>query len=262
MLCATGTILQEYKEGIKLFPLPCKRWSCPDCCEKRKSRLKSEAFRGSPNTFITLTVNPAVGLDRNDRARRLAIAWRKIRRRAVKGWGNEKIPFIAVFEATEEGEPHLHILARSKWIDQKWLSAELEEHIGAPIVDIRRIKSKRQAANYVAKYIGKDPESFEGCKRYWRSLDYFVTTRKGRWAQTDVPLRSWYVRGSIEGVIRSYERMHYRLEVYESESFNETWLVDMLPEILSRVKKYPEVLQLPSVAPPLGLPCGVQRVGQ
>lgn len=84
------------------------------------------------------------------------------------------MPFLAVFEATKKGWPHLHILSRAKWLDQKWLSNRMRQLIGAPVCDVRTVKNARHLSWYLAKYIGKNPHHFEGTKRYWRSLDYFT----------------------------------------------------------------------------------------
>ncbi len=77
-----------------------------------------------------------------------------------------------MFEATKRGEPHLHILCRVKWIDQRWLSQQMRGLTGAPIVDIRQVKSQSQVAHYIAKYIGKEPHRFATCKRYWCTRSY------------------------------------------------------------------------------------------
>lgn len=124
--------------------------------------------------FITLTVNPKVGSGPSDRARCLMDAWRRCRRAAIRRFNLKSLSFLAVFERTKKGEPHLHLLCRSGYIPQRWLSEFMQTALNSPIVDIRRIRSKRQAINYVAKYVGKDPHQFEGLKRYWRSQDYVV----------------------------------------------------------------------------------------
>jgi len=138
----------------------------------RAAALVKKARLGQPDMFLTLTVNPSFGKSPEDRARRLAKAWPKLRAATRKRYGYAKIPFIAVFEKTKAGEPHLHILLRCKWISQKWLSAQMQYLTGAPIVDIRRISNVRRIANYLAKYVGSSPTRFKGCKRYWCSQDY------------------------------------------------------------------------------------------
>ena len=138
----------------------------------RARQLSRQAFLGQPTTFLTLTVNPATGDDPDDRARALAHAWRLLRLRAMRRLGVKKMPFLAVFEKTKAGEPHLHILLRTKYIDQAWLSDQMRDMIEAPIVDIRSVRDADKLASYVAKYIAKDPHRFKGTKRYWSSQDY------------------------------------------------------------------------------------------
>lgn len=228
--CESNCILVQYDEGVKINPLKCRRWTCPTCHPTRCARLRSEAYRGVPNTFITLTVNPTLYKDHHERARRLKAAWTRVRRKAIKGWDNKNIPFLAVFEETETGEPHLHILARSKWIPQDWLSKELEAEIGAPIVDIRRIHSRKKAARYVAKYVGKAPEKFQGTKRYWRSLDYMKLPPKEFNDPIGTRHSQWWVQGDVHEVIQRYCHKFYRVEIYDLKDTQEYWLVTELPD--------------------------------
>ena len=172
MLCREWTLVKHSLGVLTAEPLKCKCWTCDYCAPFRRRQLVTKGRLGQPDTFLTLTVNPAVGTSPDDRARSLADAWRKLRRRAMAHYGYKKLPFLAVFERTKAGEPHLHILLRVKWLSQSWLSDQMRDLIGAPIVDIRRVLGARQIANYIAKYVGKQPESFEHTKRYWCSQDW------------------------------------------------------------------------------------------
>lgn len=212
VFCTDESAISQEPGRVTIAPLRCKRWTCPHCAPSRQKRLKAEARAGEPNTFITLTVSQASGENPTERARALVAAWRKLRALACAKYGYERIPFLATFEATKRGEPHLHILCRVKWLDQAWLSDTMRDLIGAPIVDIRRVRGVRQAAQYIAKYIAKAPERFEGCKRYWRSLDYFVehpertgfTFRDARfWVRVEVP----YV-----DLIAAHQALGYRFD--------------------------------------------------
>ena len=231
MYCEYNAILSQYEAGIKASPLKCGRWQCLDCRECRRKRLRAEAFRGKPNAFITLTVNPDVGESPTHRAQLLVDAWRKVRRRAKKHWGNKKIPFLAVFEETKKDEPHLHILARLKWIPQDWLSEQMQAEIGAPVVDIRRVNSGKKAAGYVSKYVGKNPEKFEGCKRYWRSLDWFLIPKKVYKDEIGEATKRWWVQGDFQQILRDYCKKFYRLETYQIGNKTEYWLVDDWPSL-------------------------------
>lgn len=172
MFCSEWSLVKH--EGYKrtITPLYCNSWKCEICQPRRRARLFRQAANGKPNTFITLTVNPAVGDGPNERAQALANAWRVVVRRAKARYGYDHIPYLCVFEATKYGEPHLHILARVKWIDQAWLSNQMDLLIDAPVVDIRRVTNQKAVGSYIAKYVGKDPHHFGGTKRYWCTQDW------------------------------------------------------------------------------------------
>lgn len=121
---------------------------------------------------MTLTVNPAWLDDPATRARALRDAFQKLIKRIKRKYRYKVVPYLAVFERTKRGEPHLHVLMRCKWIDQRWLSRQMDDMIHAPIVDIRRCTDANHYSAYIAKYVGKDPEAFKGCKRYWTSRDW------------------------------------------------------------------------------------------
>lgn len=131
-----------------------------------------QAASGAPERFITLTSNPASGGTPDDRLDALARAWRLIVKRLRRQHPGKEIEYAVVVEATLAGEPHLHILARCPYVPQAQLSAWMQELTNSPIVDIRRISGGRQAAAYVAKYVGKEPHHFGLKKRYWFSQRY------------------------------------------------------------------------------------------
>ena len=201
VLCREWTLVKESQGVTTAEPLKCRCWTCDYCQPIRLRQLKGMARAGAPDTFLTLTVNPKSGHTPGERARDLAKAWRLIRKRAIRRYRYAAIPFLAVFEKTKRGEPHLHILMRVKWLDQRWVSTVMKELIGAPIVDIRRVRSVKQAAAYVAKYVGKDPVAFQGCKRYWRSQDWELLAAADD--GSDVPQSSeWRVwQGSVASFV-------------------------------------------------------------
>jgi len=167
-----GTIVKHQGEKITAIRLRCKSWTCPDCSKMRRSKLIAEALEGKPQRFITLTVNPNWFDSPEDRARRLVQAWRRVRRRFLEAAAGRVLEFLAVFELTKNGEPHLHIVARGSFIPQRWLSAQMNAEIGAPIVDIRAVKGAKEVAKYVSKYISKRNVKIGSLKRYWRSIKY------------------------------------------------------------------------------------------
>jgi len=84
----------------------------------------------------------------------------------------KKLPFAAIMEAHRSGWPHLHILLRSIWIDQRWLSDQMQIIADSPVVWIERIDNKAKVSGYVAKYCSKAAHKFGTAKRYFFSRDY------------------------------------------------------------------------------------------
>ena len=243
MLCSTASILQQYEPGVHHLPLRCKRWKCDYCAPRNQSQLKRKALRGRPDTFITLTSNPEMGKDQDDRARILKDAWVKIRRWAKDQWGNEKIEFLAVFEKTKAGEPHLHILARTKWIPHDELSMKLDEYAGAFIAGIERVSSKKNVASYVSKYVGKDPEKFEGSVRFWTSRGFEVIAKLPFAPPLGKPDAWWLELGSFEEVRAKMTRRFYKPDDQVLPSGVEYWYVDDFPTARKEAKTPPLKLE-------------------
>lgn len=154
--------------------LKCRSWGCADCAPRRQRQLVAQAIAGHPTRLLTLTSRRTEGTTAERAAKALVLAWRLIRRRIHSQHADKRVEFLAIFERTQLGWPHLHILMRGPYLDQRWLSAQMQELTDSPIVDIRRVKSKRGAAHYVAKYTAKGPGQFGTLKRYWRSKAYEV----------------------------------------------------------------------------------------
>lgn len=176
--CGQWSAQNADEHYARVIPLWCRSWTCNDCAPYRVAALKREAADGDPTTFLTLTVNPAKGESPEQRARDLSNAWKIVVKRARRKFPKMKLEYLAVFEETKKGEPHLHILARAPFIPQRWLSEQMNELISAPIVDIRRVGSKAGVKRYVTKYVGKGPKPFATLKRYWSSTGYLVKTAK------------------------------------------------------------------------------------
>jgi len=172
MFCGEWSLVKQEFPSLTVMPLLCRCWTCDTCRPLRAKRLVWEAKQGKPRVFITLTSRRRQDRTPAQAARAIVRAWRRIRREYIAEYGKGSIPFLAVFEATKQGWPHLHIVARCSWISQKWLSKRMGALTGSPIVDVRRVEGTGKIAAYISKYIGKDPHRFAGVKRYWRSLDW------------------------------------------------------------------------------------------
>jgi hypothetical protein len=172
VLCSEVTTVNKNHTGGQAAILTCKRWSCPICHPINRSRVIRNGKRGKPEKFMTLTAKPSLWTSPDECAVGMRDAFAKLIRIMRKQWPGRTIEYMRVFEKTKAGWPHLHVLMRAPWIDQKWLSATWEELTGAFIVDIRAVDNVEKAVFYVTKYIGKELAKFEGVQRWFRSRNW------------------------------------------------------------------------------------------
>lgn len=220
MICREFSLVNQSEHGGIAIPLMCRSWGCDYCRPIRQRQLFDLAEHGTPTRFITLTASPATGISPADRARKLARAWRLVVARAKRQFKLPEFNYLAVFEATKRGEPHLHILCRVAFIPQRWLSAQMNTIMASPIVDIRIIKSAKQAARYIAKYVGKEPHHFSTCKRYWHTKNWINadpapvhtdTFRGPGWSivEKDLPeiYRQWKLERKIPTIVLTHRNI-------------------------------------------------------
>ncbi len=180
MICSETVVVNRSNREGEYSLLHCRRWSCELCRPLNTWNVVKAAARGHPTTFLTLTCNPARYASPDEAARAMKkglVAFRKALAREKK---IRRVPMLVVFERCRSGWPHLHLLLRLRWVDQRWISDTWKRLTGANIVHIRKVDPGRGAARYVAKYLGKDLAAFIGCKRWWRSHDYEVEQQEDR----------------------------------------------------------------------------------
>ncbi len=213
-ICREWVLVKHSPEERHAKLLVCRSWNCEYCRPLRRSRLMAQASGGEPNRFLTLTINPAVGDSPEHRLHMLAYAWKLVVKRLRQTKPTEKVEYLAVVEETKNGEPHLHILLRSSYISQRYLSRCFRELLDSPIVDIRRIRSLQEVVRYVAKYITKAPAQFGKAKRYWASQGYEVH-KEGEQDPKKASQNPWrLIKESIVTVLQSWIEEGYapRLE--------------------------------------------------
>lgn len=174
-LTATGI------SGGGAVPVKCRSWTCPTCREDRRRRLLAQAFQGKPNRFVTITCRRGQYETPNLAAKAISEAWRTAVRRWRRLKQTNKCEYLCVFEAHKSGWPHLHILWRGEWLDQKWLSTQMASILNSPGVDVRYLSPGSRRAAYVTKYCGKASHKFGTQKRYWMTPGYVLCK------PTDVP---------------------------------------------------------------------------
>lgn len=215
----TGKQVDMATGEVRAGAIWCKSWHCEYCAPIRQKQLQKQAVDGHPNRFITITSRYRPDeMTPDQAAQQLVHAWRMVVQRGKRKGIFKDIQYIAVFERTKKGWPHLHILARCSYIQQRWLSLRMEEYAESPIVDVRQVKSRKRAAWYVAKYTAKGPGKFDGCKRYWRTLGYDLSEKRA-----DRPLhdhfQGYLSHDHVSQVAHFYEIHRYEVEWESEHSF-------------------------------------------
>lgn len=189
-------MVKSCEAGIALAVLWCNTWGCEHCGPRRAWKCAEDMKRGLPFMFLTLTVNPAFGINQEQRARRLKAAWVKWVREVRKEHGQEAVEYYYVFEAQKSGEPHMHIVGRWPRIEKEDISAWFEKEVRAPSTRIEGIKDAHKMCHYLAKYLSKGPTRFGTLKRYGYSRKYFIKAKpkphedprwQGQWNIVDRP---------------------------------------------------------------------------
>jgi len=171
-ICREWTLVKDGALKKAAKPLLCRSWSCEHCRPLRRNQLMALAASGDATRFVTVTVNPRSYSSPEERCRKLAWAWRTFIMQLRRRYPKDTFEYLAVVEETKQGEPHLHILMRSRYVPHALISKAMRLLIDAPVVHIRKVTSQRNAIGYVAKYITKAPKQFGNAKRYWNSQHY------------------------------------------------------------------------------------------
>ena len=192
MLCTEKSLVKHDGGPIIVHPLRCKCWACSECGPIKHRDLQWKARRGEPTIFLTLTIRRGYRPTPDEQAQEFVIGFRRLRQWLERKLKRPKMQFIAIFEQHKSGWPHLHVLIRGNYIDQRiivrWWKARYASHR----IDIRRAKNPRQAASYVTKYVAKAPERFGTCRRWWCSQGWDLKKRDDGKPVLDE--RTWWER--------------------------------------------------------------------
>lgn len=162
--CGTNAWVQrsrEHPDRLRIAASYCHDRFCVPCgtAHGRIVAGRVRTWLGDrPARFVTFTtfanLQPLA-----HRLAQLYAAFRRLRR--GEWWRSRVTGGVATVEVKRglgsgKWHPHLHVLCRGKYLDQKELSREWHVATGdSYIVDVRLVGNAGQASDYVAKYVGK-----------------------------------------------------------------------------------------------------------
>lgn len=172
--CGKGIIASDTPLEKRAICFRCKGWGCEFCGPVNLRDLRAVARKGRPSWRLDLTIKQQPGKTPSEEAQAMVHMWRMVRQWSER-LREDRIEFLAIFERhPSSGRPHLHILLRCRRIDAEQLRAYLTRLNETRQFKLKHITNSRKAINYATKYAAKDPERFDGCKRWWKSRGWTV----------------------------------------------------------------------------------------
>lgn len=195
--CRNAAIVTDDATGeVIAHEMRCKSRLCPRC-----SRIRARAiiprvchyitFMDSPR-LVTLTIK-SNNEPLRDQCQRLTTCFKKLRRHDL--WKSRVTSGCYVLEitynhATGQWHPHLHCVIDGTYIPQAGLAAAWHQITGdSRIVDIRLVRSRMEAARYVAGYVAKSS-----------NVEQMPDNKLFEWADQLHGLRSIQTFGGLHGV--------------------------------------------------------------
>jgi hypothetical protein len=209
MECCGSECVVEYSVEAKKHRLRanyCHNRHCEPCMRAKGNKLAGNLRRRLEKEpegryrFITLTLKHSNSPLR-EQIKRLYASFKKLR--AKKFWkdtqrGGAACLEVKYKEKTGRWHPHLHVISEGDFVDKHDLSRGWHSATGdSQIVDIRALKSCKDAAHYIAKYVAKgtngDVWNYESAAQEW------VSALKGiRFCMTYGQWRGYKLTATVE----------------------------------------------------------------
>lgn len=213
-ICPRGTFLAQVGPWAIAGHSWCKSWRCERCARKKAARLAARIANCEATKLLTLTMRPIPGASQVEHLDQLNSRFRDLMKRLRRAHPKSVIKYVKVVELHKSGIPHLHVAMQAPYIPQAVISRVWRSLIGAPIVDIRRIKKSAGAAKYLAKYLTKSDDQIAGRRRWSASPAFLpeledhrspVAQLMERWYHTGAPLESVTAMLAQQGYVRITE---------------------------------------------------------
>jgi len=225
--CRNGAIIELAPDGsaARVIPLTCKAWHCPYCGPRLRRIWAARIAAACPQRFLTLTCDPARFKDQETAWPAMKHAFnRLVTLIRTAGYAFE---YVATWELTHAGWPHVHVLQRGDYVPQSKVRAWWI-HLGVgSIVHIEAVADHALAAAYVAKYLAKALDSSVRWPRHVRTISkskHFFPPIPPPTAQAKAnPWTQVLWRGSLAELLERLWRL-FKLEVDATSAVTSIYL--------------------------------------
>lgn len=151
--------VDEEEKIFYWFRADCELWTCPECAEKRKTRVAARAGRGAeyfakigyPVQFTTLTCHRKVR-DRDASIQRWRQSWPRMRKRISRR--SPEFHYALFPEQHQTGAVHVHLLETSGLSKRFYKDSASAVGLGY-MVDVEVVDTAVAVVAYVTKYMAK-----------------------------------------------------------------------------------------------------------
>lgn len=155
-MCGRGSLVGRSPDGQQIVVVPffCKSWRCKVCGPRLAKVWRAKIHIAHPERFITLTWDTKNPGDRRNAYLTMKEQFPRFVRLARKKFG--RFEYVLIWEFTERGWPHIHLLQKGDFIPVRWISKTWERLGCGKIVYIKDVTSSRFINRYVTKYLVKN----------------------------------------------------------------------------------------------------------
>lgn len=172
---------EGHVEVVRLDPETCAR----NRAYKFRKRLLKQGIGWCGFWLFTFPAEAMDGLTKQEMHRRAMDAWKGLRARM---WAlGSRFRYVLVVEWTKAGRPHFHVLLDryipKAVVEKEWVAVGGGSFLKARAVREGSARGRKQAINYMVKYITKGKDRVAGCRRwaYTRGLLDKVEAKAQEW---------------------------------------------------------------------------------
>ena len=231
--CGAWALTARNDSAAVALPMRCRRWACPRCGPAMRRRLVHLTAQTGCTRMVTLTADVNAFPDAFSAARRLAWAFPKLIAAIRKRYPGETFEYLAIWERTRQGFPHLHVALTGPFIPQRWLSSLWASLAASPVVDVRHLGTPGGTGRYLAKYLAKDPDPFLQGRAFRASRGFFPE-----------PMRPQGGRACTFGPLHVYEGTVWD---WLQERLGDLWLADVSDSGLAVARPWASVAGVDAV---------------
>jgi len=153
--CGRGAIVlvHQAESRVKVVPLRCGSWACPDCGPAKAAALKARLRNAKATAFLTLTCAQPAGCKPGQAERSIRKGWSKFVAK-IREFAPD-FEYFKVWEYQKNGWPHLHVLVRAHYIPKHVYAKAWHLTCWPGFVKVKAVRDNQNIPHELCKYMSK-----------------------------------------------------------------------------------------------------------